>query len=76
MKVYQFMAHKNANVNIALMDASKADSEIMKVIAMESKKDAAAMKTIAILGMVFLPGAFLAVCTLLSTFPPLSLTWE
>ena len=41
------MAYKNATVNIELLK--------------ETKKDSAAMKTIAILGMLFLPGTFLAV---------------
>jgi Mg2+ and Co2+ transporter CorA len=73
-KVYQFMAHKNANVNIelakhtsVLAEASKDDSAAMRTIALESsflakasKKDSSAMKTISIVGMVFLPGTFLA----------------
>jgi ribosomal protein S12 len=65
------MAHKNANVNIALAEdtstlarASKKDSAVMRTIAIEAKKDSSAMKTIAILGMFFLPGTFLAVSSL------------
>jgi hypothetical protein len=62
------MAHKNANVNIALAkdtavvaQASMEDSAVMRTIAVESKKDSTAMMTIAVLGMFFLPGAFVAV---------------
>jgi hypothetical protein len=33
----------------------------MRAIAVGSKKDSTAMKTIAVLGMFFLPGTFLAV---------------
>ncbi|KAH6678153.1 hypothetical protein B0J14DRAFT_688010 [Halenospora varia] len=40
--------------------ASKEDSAVMRQIALESKKDSTAMKTVAILGMVFLPGTFVA----------------
>jgi Mg2+ and Co2+ transporter CorA len=65
------MAQKDAKINIALLEysaliakAGKEDSAIMKQIAIETKKDNASMKTIAILGMVFLPGTFVAVrCT-------------
>lgn len=67
-QVYQFMTQKNANVNIALAQdtstlarASKEDSEVMRIIAIESKRDGTSMKTISILGMLFLPGTFLAV---------------
>jgi Mg2+ and Co2+ transporter CorA len=62
------MQHKNANVTIRLQEdistlarASKEDSEVIRNIAIENKKDGASMKTIAILGMIFLPGTFLAV---------------
>jgi len=62
------MADKNANVAIRLQEdistlarASKEDSEVMRVIAIENKRDGTAMKMIAILGMFFLPGTFLAV---------------
>ncbi len=41
------MSQKNANVNL--------------IIARETRKDSTAMKTIAVLGMVFLPATFLAV---------------
>jgi hypothetical protein len=62
------MAHQNANLNIAvaqhmsvIAQASNEDSAVMRDIAVESKKDSTAMKTIAVLGMFFLPGAFVAV---------------
>lgn len=65
--VYQFMAQKDAKVNIELAKtltflakASKEDSEAMRVIAVESRKDTSSMKTIAVLTMLFLPGTFLA----------------
>jgi Mg2+ and Co2+ transporter CorA len=48
------MAHNNAKVNIRLQEDTSN-------IAIENKKDGASMKTIAILGMIFLPGTFLAV---------------
>lgn len=62
------MAQNDAKVNIelarssaAIAKASKEDSAVMRSIALESKKDTTAMKTLSILGMVFLPGAFVAV---------------
>ena len=62
------MAQRDAKVNIELAksstilaQASTADSAAMRQIAIESKKDSSAMKTIAILGMFFLPGTFIAV---------------
>jgi hypothetical protein len=62
------MAQKDAKVNIALAEssatiakASKEDSAVMRIIALESKRDSPAMKTISILGMLFLPGTFIAV---------------
>ena len=68
------MQHKNANVTIRLQEdistlarASKEDSEVIRNIAIENKKDGASMKTIAILGMIFLPGTFLAVWSSLAT---------
>ena len=63
-KVYQFMAQKDVKVNIALAKSSAA-------IAKASKDDSSAMKTIAILGMFFLPGAFVAV-RLNTSFRPTS----
>ena len=62
------MAHKNANINIALLEisaliakAGKEDSAVMRQIAIDTKKDNAFMKTIAILWMFFVPGTFVAV---------------
>ncbi|KAH7416743.1 hypothetical protein BKA64DRAFT_655996 [Cadophora sp. MPI-SDFR-AT-0126] len=51
--VYQFMTQKDAKINIALVESSAA-------IAKAAKADSSAMKTIAVLGMFFLPGAFVA----------------
>ncbi|PVH79023.1 hypothetical protein DL98DRAFT_516380 [Cadophora sp. DSE1049] len=51
--VYQFMTQKDAKTNIALVESSAA-------IAKAAKADSSAMKTIAVLGMFFLPGAFVA----------------
>ncbi len=68
-QVYQFMAQKDAKVNIGLAEsssllakASKEDSAVMRSIAVETQRDSAAMKTVSILGMFFLPGTFVAVC--------------
>jgi hypothetical protein len=62
------MAAKDAKTNLSLAKtsaiiakASKEDSAIMRIIAIESRRDSLAMKTISILGMVFLPGTFVAV---------------
>jgi hypothetical protein len=62
------MAQKDAKVNIRLAEisadisqATMQDSKVMKELATESKKDSSAMKTISLLGMVFLPGTFIAV---------------
>ncbi len=43
-----------------LVDVGIANST--RDIAMESRRDASAMKTIAILTLVFLPGTYVAVC--------------
>jgi Mg2+ and Co2+ transporter CorA len=62
------MAAKDAKTNLSLAKtsaiiakASKEDSAIMRIIAIESRRDSLAMKTISILGMVFLPSTFVAV---------------
>jgi len=39
---------------------SNEDGAVMRRIAIEAKKDSSAMKTIAILGMLFLPATFVA----------------
>ena len=61
------MAAKDAKINLSLAEtsaviakASKEDSAVMRTIAIESKRDSSAMKTTSILGMVFLPGTFIA----------------
>jgi hypothetical protein len=40
---------------------AQKDSKVMMEIAADSRKDSSAMKTISILGMLFLPGTFVAV---------------
>jgi hypothetical protein len=62
------MAQKDAKVNIELAKtsagiarSSKDDSAVMREIAEQTKRDSSAMKTIAVLGMFFLPGTFVAV---------------
>jgi hypothetical protein len=72
------MAQKDAKVNIALAEssaaiakASKEDSAAMRQIAIETKRDSSAMKTIATLGMFFLPGTFVAVSTTSSPSIPI-----
>jgi hypothetical protein len=62
------MAQKDTKVSIelalssaAIAKASKDDSAIMRQIAIETKRDSSAMKTIALLGMFFLPGTTVAV---------------
>jgi hypothetical protein len=42
---------------------SQKDALVNIEIATETKRDSSAMKTIAVLTMVFLPGTFIAVCT-------------
>ncbi|KAH6666136.1 hypothetical protein B0J14DRAFT_643408 [Halenospora varia] len=73
--VYQATAQRNAQINIALLEnstmiakAGKEDSAVMRQIAIEAKKDNASMKTIAILGMLFLPGTFVATVFTLPVF--------
>ncbi|TVY43824.1 hypothetical protein LOCC1_G004859 [Lachnellula occidentalis] len=51
--VYQFMTQKEAIVNSKIAYTSA-------MIATESKKDSSAMKAIAVLTMIFLPGTFIA----------------
>jgi Mg2+ and Co2+ transporter CorA len=62
------MAQKDAKVNIRLAElsahiaqATMQDATAMKELATESKKDSSAMKILTILGIVFLPGTFIAV---------------
>lgn len=62
------MAQKDSKTNIelakssaAIAKASKEDGAVMRQIALETKKDSSAMKTIAMLTMFFLPGTFVAV---------------
>jgi Mg2+ and Co2+ transporter CorA len=62
------MAAKDARTNLSLAEtstiiaeASKEDSAVMRTIALDTQRDSSAMKTISILGMVFLPGTFIAV---------------
>lgn len=62
------MAQKDTKVNIELAKdtsflarASQEDSAVMRTIAIETKKDSSSMKTIAVLGMLFLPSNLLAV---------------
>jgi hypothetical protein len=54
LKVFQIMAAKDAKANIALTESSAA-------IAKANKEDSSSMKMIAVLGMFFLPGAFVAI---------------
>jgi hypothetical protein len=74
-QINQLIWQKDAKINIELLESSaliaranKEDSAVMRQIAIETKKDNASMKTIAILGMFFLPGTFVAVCLLLNSF--------
>ncbi|TGO70473.1 hypothetical protein BELL_0721g00050 [Botrytis elliptica] len=67
LKIQQFQAEASARraifltgASTDLAKASRKDSEVMKIIAIDTKRDSKAMKTIAILGMVFLPGTFIA----------------
>lgn len=68
------MAQKDAKANIelalssaAIAKASRDETAIMRQIAIETKRDSSAMKTIALLGMFFLPGTFVSVN--ISLFP-------
>jgi hypothetical protein len=58
------MAQKVAEDTSVLARASKEDSEVMRTIATETKKDGSSMKTIAALGMLFLPSTLVAVSRL------------
>jgi Mg2+ and Co2+ transporter CorA len=69
------MAQKDMKVNISMAEvnidlakdtsflarASKEDSAVMREIAVETKKDSSSMKTVTVLGMLFLPSTLLAV---------------
>jgi Mg2+ and Co2+ transporter CorA len=54
-QIYSFVAQKDAKANIKL-------AESMAVLAVEARGDNKVMKSIAVLGMFFLPGTFVAVC--------------
>jgi hypothetical protein len=76
------MAQKDAKANIDiakdtsfLARASKEDSAVMRTIAIEAKNDGSSIKTIAVLGMLFLPSTLIAVGRLFLRIPcPLKLT--
>ena len=53
-QIYSFVAQKDAKANIELAGS-------MAVLATEARGDTKVMKTIAVLGMFFLPGTFVAV---------------
>jgi Mg2+ and Co2+ transporter CorA len=69
------MAQKDMKVNISMAEvnidlakdtsflarASKEDSAVMREIAVKTKKDSSSMKTVTVLGMLFLPSTLLAV---------------
>ena len=69
------MAQKDTKVNISMAEvnidlakdtsflarASKEDSAVMREIAVETQKDSSSMKTVTVLGMLFLPSTLLAV---------------
>ena len=57
--VYNFTAQRDSILNLET-------AKVTKELAVASKRDSSAMKTIAVLTMVFLPGTFLAV----SNYPP------
>ncbi|KAE9375843.1 hypothetical protein N431DRAFT_207919 [Stipitochalara longipes BDJ] len=72
------MAQKDTKVNIDLAKdtsflarASKEDSAVMREIAVETKKDSSSMKTVAVLGMLFLPSTLLA-----SLFQAQMVSWD
>ncbi|KAH8202950.1 hypothetical protein TruAng_002896 [Truncatella angustata] len=47
--------------NVAISNATRRDSSVMRVISVASKRDSSAMKILAIITMAFLPGTFLGV---------------
>lgn len=61
LQLYSMTSQRDSNVNISIAEDSKK-------IAAAAKHDSLAMKTVSMLNLVFLPGAFVAVCFLL--FPP------
>ena len=58
-KVYNFMAQKDNQTNIALARDSR-------LIAVATQRDSTAMRTIALLTLLFLPGTYVAVLLALS----------
>jgi len=56
------MAQSLATDTSILARASQQDSAVMRAIAVDTKKDSSSMKTIAVLGMLFLPSTLIAVC--------------
>ena len=61
VKVYNFLAQKDARISQALAEGSKSMAEDSSQIARASKRDSSAMKGLSVLTMFFLPGTFLAV---------------
>ncbi|KAG4427787.1 hypothetical protein IFR05_016732 [Cadophora sp. M221] len=65
--IYQLTTQKDSRANIelaknsaAIAKAAKEDGAVMRQIALETKRDSKAMKTIAMLTMVFLPATSIA----------------
>jgi hypothetical protein len=59
-QVYNFIAQRDNMLNVEVARDSRA-------VAVASKRDSSAMKTLAIVTMAFLPGTFIAVRTYLSS---------
>jgi hypothetical protein len=58
LKLYNIIAQKESKLNFQM-------AEEQRILAHASKRDSSRMKTISLLGVLFLPGAYLAVCSLI-----------
>lgn len=67
-QLYSMISQRDSNINISIAKDSKK-------IAAATKRDSLAMKTIAILTLIFLPGTFVAVCFILFPASYTTISW-
>lgn len=60
LQIYNLLANRDSKVNLEIASESKTISQRSAVIAFEARQDGAAMMTIAVLTMAFLPATFVS----------------
>lgn len=67
--MYSYLAQRDAKTSQKLAEASRLLAADSREIAAAAKRDSSALKAIAILTMLFLPGTFLAVSSIVTDRP-------